>query len=299
MRVVIAGSSGLIGSALVAQLRGEHEVVRLVRRAPNASDEVTWDPDAGRLDAAALAGADVIVNLTGANAGSRPLTAARKRVVVRSRLGPTALIARTLAAHRDTPRVWLQASAIGAYGDRGDEVLTEASPCGTGTFFSELVRYWEAATTPAEEAGVRVVHLRTGVVLSPEGGALGRLLPLIRAGVGGPLGSGRQYWSWITLADHVRATSHLLEADVHGPVNLTAEPARNVEVVRALAEQWHRPAKVPVPAWALRLALGDFAQEILGSVRAIPKALLATGFEHEHPDVESAAAWVRLSPAAR
>jgi uncharacterized protein (TIGR01777 family) len=293
MRVVVAGSHGLIGSALVAHLRARgDEVVRLVRGAPAAPDEATWDPDAGTLDPAVLAGADAVVDLAGVNAGSRPLTAARKRVVVSSRLRTTSLLAATLAAHPDTPRVLLQASATGAYGDRGDDELTEAEPLGD-TFFAGLVRRWEAATAPAEQAGVRVVHLRSGVVLAPHGGALGRMLPLIRLGLGGPMGSGRQYWSWITRHDEVRAIAHLLTADVRGPVNLVARPARNAEVVAALAAQWHRPTAVPVPAFALRVVLGDFSQEVLGSVRAVPAALTASGFRHDHPDVPAAAAWIK------
>lgn len=293
MRVVVAGSHGLIGSALVEHLRGEgHTTVRLVRGATAGPDEVAWDPDAGTLDPAALVGADAVVNLAGVNAGSRPLTPARKRAVVSSRLRTTSLLAATLAVHPGTPRVLLQASATGAYGDRGDEVLTESEPLGA-TFFAELVRRWEAATAPARDAGVRVVHLRSGVILSPHGGALARMLPLIRVGFGGPLGSGRQYWSWITLHDEVRAIAHLLGAEVAGPVNLVAEPARNADVVKALAAQWHRPALLPVPAVALRLVLGDFAQEVLGSVRAVPAALAASGFRHDHPDITAAAAWVR------
>jgi uncharacterized protein (TIGR01777 family) len=293
MRVVVAGSHGLIGSALVAHLREDgHEVVRLVRGAPTRADEVAWDPGAGTLDAAALAGADAVVNVTGVNAGSRPLTPARKRVVVSSRLRTTGLLAATLAARPDTPRVLLQASAIGAYGDRGDDVLTESEPLGH-TFFAELVRRWEAATAPAEDAGARVVHLRSGVVLAPQGGALGRMLPLIRLGLGGPMGSGRQFWSWITLHDEVRAITHLLAADdAHGPVNLVAQPARNAEVVAALAARYHRPARLRVPGFALRALLGDFSSEILGSVRALPAALTASGFVHDHPTIDQAADWV-------
>ena len=298
MRVVVAGSHGLIGSALVEHLRGRgDEVVRLVRGSASLPDERTWDPDRGVLDPQALAGAHAVVNVTGVNAGSRPLTPARKRAVVQSRLRTTALLARTLA-NDPSPRVLLQASGIGAYGDRGDEELTEAEPLGN-TFFAELVRRWEAATAPAAAAGVRVVHLRSGVVLAPRGGALGRLLPLIRLGLGGPLGSGRQFWSWITLHDEVRAIAHLLDAPVRGPVNLVATPARNEEVVAALARAYGRPARLRVPAFALRIALGDFSQEILGSVRAVPAALTASGFVHHHLDVETAAAWVREQSARR
>jgi len=298
VRVVIAGSHGLIGSALLPHLVDSgHEVQRLVRGAAHGPDEIPWDPDAGNLDPAALRGADAVVNLAGVNVGSRRLTAARKRQVIGSRLRTTGLISATLAADPETPRVLLQASGIGAYGDRGDDVLSESEPLGS-TFFADVVRRWEGATSAASDAGVRVVHLRSGIVLSPHGGALGRLLPLIRLGLGGPLGTGRQFWAWMTLLDEVRAITHLLTADVEGPANLVAEPARNSDVVAALAAQWHRPAVVRAPAWALRLALGDFAPEVLGSVRAVPTVLARSGFLPEHPDVTVAAAWLRaqLSP---
>ena len=293
MRIVVAGSHGLIGSALLPQLaESGHEVLRLVRHAPTGADELPWDPDTGRLDPTLLVGADAVVNLAGVNVGTRPLTPARKRLVIASRLRTTGLLSATLAANPDTPRVLLQASGIGAYGDRGDDVLTESEPLGH-TFFADVVRRWEAATSTASDAGVRVVHLRSGIVLSPQGGALGRLLPLIRLGLGGPLGSGRQFWAWITLLDEVRAITHLLTADVEGPANLVAEPARNADVVAALAAEWHRPAVVRAPAWALRLALGDFAPEVLGSVRAVPAVLAGSGFLPEHPDIGSAASWLR------
>ena len=293
MRIVVAGSHGLIGSALLPHLaESGHEVLRLVRRTPSGADELAWDPDTGRLDPTLLAGADAVVNLAGVNVGTRPLTPARKRQVIASRLRTTGLLSATLAASSETPRVLLQASGIGAYGDRGDDVLTESEPLGH-TFFADVVRRWESATSTASDAGVRVVHLRSGIVLSPRGGALGRLLPLIRLGLGGPLGSGRQFWAWITLLDEVRAITHLLTADVEGPANLVAEPARNADVVAALAAEWHRPAVVRAPARALRLALGDFAPEVLGSVRAVPAALAASGFLPEHPDIGSAASWLR------
>lgn len=293
MRIVVAGSHGLIGGALLPHLADAgHEVLRLVRGSASGSGELAWDPDAGRLDPASLRGADAVINLAGVNVGSRPLTAARKRQVIGSRLRTTGLISTTLAAHPDTPRILLQASGIGAYGDRGDDLLTESEPLGH-TFFADVVRRWEGATQVASAAGVRVVHLRSGIVLAPHGGALGRLLPLIRAGLGGPLGSGRQFWAWITLLDEVRAITHLLTADVEGPVNLVAEPARNADIVAALAAQWHRPAVVRAPAWALRLLLGDFAPEVLGSVRALPTVLAGSGFLPEHPDIGAASSWLR------
>lgn len=290
MVVVVAGSSGLIGTALVRRLHAEgHDVRRLVRRPARAPGEHTWDPATGALDPAALAGADAVVNLAGAGVGDRRLTAARKRVVLESRTRSTALIASTAAALDDPPRVLLQGSATGAYGERGDAVVTEADPYGD-TFLAGVVRRWEDAAAPAvEHPGIRVAFLRTGIVLAPRGGALGRLLPLVRLGLGGPLGSGRQYWSWSTLEDEVRAVLHLLDAPVHGPVNLVAEPATQLEVVRALAERLHRPAALPAPGWAVRLGLGTFAEEILGSVRAVPEVLRAAGFVHRHPAIADAA----------
>lgn len=292
MHVVVAGSSGFIGSALVPELRAHGHTVRtLVRRAPQRPDEIRWDPAAGRLDARDLAGVDAVVDLAGVNAGSRLLTAARKREVVASRVDSTGLLARTLASLDDGPRALLQASGIGAYGDRGDDVLDEREPLGR-TFFADVVRQWEAAAAPAADAGVRVVLLRTGIVLGPSGGALGRLLPLIRLGVGGRLGSGQQFWPWLTLVDEVRAIEHLLTTPVSGPVNLVTRADRNADVVRALAAAHHRPAVVPVPAWALRTVLRDFSSEVLGSIRAEPAVLTATGFRPVHPDLAAAAAWV-------
>ncbi|GIG27449.1 TIGR01777 family oxidoreductase [Cellulomonas marina] len=292
MRVVVAGSHGLIGGDLVALLRREgHRVQVLVRRPASGPDEVSWDPTAGRLDARDLVGADAVVCLSGAGVADRYLTPARKRVVVSSRVDTAGLVARTLAGMDDGPRVLLQASGIGAYGERGDDLLDEHEPLGS-TFFADVVRQWEAASAPAVAAGVRVAFLRTGIVLSPRGGALGRLLPLLRLGVGGPLGSGRQWWSWITLVDEVRAIAHLLEADVSGPVNLVTQATRNEDLTRALARALHRPAVVRAPAVALRLALGDFAPEVLGSIRADPAALRASGFVPAHADPAAAAAWL-------
>ncbi|VTR78022.1 TIGR01777 family oxidoreductase [Cellulomonas hominis] len=291
MVVVVAGSSGLIGTALVERLRAEgHTVRRLVRRAPRGTDEVRWDPDAGVLPPEALAGADAVVNLAGAGVGDKRLTDARKRVVIESRTRSTGLIASAIADMDRPPRVLLQGSATGAYGERGEDLVTEAEPYGE-TFLSGVVRAWEAAAAPAvARPGVRVAFLRSGIVLAPRGGALGKLLPLIRLGVGGPLGTGRQYWSWISLEDEVRAILHLLDAPVSGPVNLVAQPARHGDIVRAIAAELHRPALVRVPGWALKIAIGQFSEEILGSLRATPTALAAAGFVHLHPTPEAAAA---------
>lgn len=299
MVVVLAGSSGLIGTALAERLRAEgHTVRRLVRRPARDAEEHTWDPDAGLLDPAALAGADAVVNLAGAGVGDQRLTAARKRVVLSSRVNTTGLIARTIAAMDAPPRVLLQGSATGAYGYRGDAVVTEADPYGD-SYLAGVVRQWEGAAAPAvAREGVRVAFLRTGIVLARSGGAAGRLLPLIRLGLGGPLGSGRQYWSWISLEDEVRAILHLLDAPVSGPVNLVAEPATEIEIVRALAEAVHRPALLPVPGFALKVVLGQFSDEILGSLRVVPEALAASGFVHQHPTPDLAARALLRRPRA-
>lgn len=290
MDIVVAGSHGLIGSELLERLRAEgHRVRRLVRRPPQTAHEREWDPDRGILDPAALEGADAIVNLAGAGIGARRWTAAYKRVLLTSRTRTTDLLARTTAGLDSPVPVLVQGSAIGYYGDRGAQLLTETSSSGDG-FLARLVREWEAATRPAEEAGVRVVHARTGIVLTPEGGALGRLLPFLRLGVGGPLGRGTQFWSWITLRDEVAALCHLLTAPVHGPVNLCApEAATNADVTRALARALRRPSLVHVPSVALKVVLGELATDILGSQRARPTVLEASGFRFSDTDLDAAA----------
>jgi uncharacterized protein (TIGR01777 family) len=292
VRIVAAGASGLIGTPLVRWWRAAgHEVVRLVRREPTAPGEVRWDPAAGVLDPAALAGVDAAVNLAGAGVGDRRWSESYRRTIVESRTRSTALLARTLAGLARPPAVLLQGSATGYYGDRGEEVLTESAAAGE-EFLARTCVAWEAAAAPARAAGVRVVALRTGLVMAPSGGAFGALLPLLRAGAGGPLGSGREWWSWITLEDQLRAIDHLLRSDVSGPVNLVAPaPERNRDLVRALARALHRPALLPVPALALRAAVGDFAEEILASRRVEPRALLDDGFVFSHPDAAGAARW--------
>jgi hypothetical protein len=299
VRVVVAGASGLLGSALVAHLtRRGHDVRRLVRRAAEAPDEIAWSAE-GELDPAALRGVDAVVNLGGAGLGDRRWTASYRSTILRSRTAPTGVLARALADMADLndgPRVFLQASAVGFYGDRGDEVLTEGSTPGEG-FLAGVVQAWEAATAPAQEAGVRVAHLRSGIVMARHGGSFGRLLPLLRLGVGGPLGNGRNVWPWITLVDHARAIEHLLTADVSGPVNLTGpEPAPQREIIREIARALHRPAVVRVPRFALRLVLGAFADDVLSSQHALPQVLMDSGFEHVHADLPQAAAWVTGRP---
>lgn len=292
MDVVVAGSHGLIGSALLPLLQAQgHRVRRLVRGPAAGPAEISWDPDAGRLDASDLVGADAVIDLAGAGVADRPLTQARKRVVLLSRTRTAGLLATTLASRDDGPRTLLQASGIGAYGDQGDAVLDETASLGS-TYFAGVVRQWEAATAPAADAGIRVVHLRTGIVLAPHGGALAPILPLVRVGLAGPLGTGRQYWSWISLQDEVRAIAHLLETPVHGPVNMVTSASMSGAIIAALARALHRPAFVRAPAWAIRLVLGDFAPELLGSIRAVPRVLDESGFVPRHPDLESAVAYV-------
>ena len=302
MQIVIAGSQGLIGTALLDHLAREgHQTRRLVRREPTSSREIGWDPAAGRLDPEDLRGVDAVVNLGGIGLGDRRWTPRFRQAILQSRTAPTALIARTLAelaGSPDAPAILLQGSAVGYYGDRGDEILTEASTPGVG-FLPDVVRAWEASTATAEQAGVRVAHLRTGIVMSRSGGSFGRLLPLLRLGVGGPLGSGRNVWSWITLTDQVRAIEHLLTADVRGPVNLTSPaPARQADVIAAVARELHRPSVLRVPRIALRVAVGDFADDILSSQHALPTVLAASGFQHQHPDLPTAAAWLTGSTTA-
>ena len=290
--VVLAGASGLIGRPLVHYLRRRGAQVRLlVRRSASNVDEISWDPAEGRLDPTALDGVDAVVNLGGANLGAKRWTESFKAEILRSRVQGTSLLATTAARCESPPRRFLQASAIGLYGDRGDEILDESSPGGSG-FLADVVRRWEAAADPAREAGIGVASLRSGLVLTTTGGAAGRLLPLFRLGVGGRLGSGRQWWSWISLVDETRAILHLLDSSVTGPVNLTAEPARNSEVTRALGAALHRPTVLPVPAFALRAALGEFSGDVLGSLRVVPSVLRAEGFTFRHPTIQDAAAWL-------
>ena len=297
MRVVVTGAGGFLGTALVAQLREQgHGVRRLVRRAPAAADEVSWDPAGGEVDLDALAGTEAVVHLAGAGVGDRRWTPAYKQQIRDSRLLGTRTLVAALTRLDPAPRVLVSASAIGFYGPRGEEELTETSEGGTG-FLADVVREWEAETQPAELAGIRVSTIRTGLVLAPRGGALARLLPLVRLGLGGPLGTGRQWWSWITLPDELAAIAFLLDHDLPGPVNLVAPAAaRQYTVVRALARQLHRPAPLPAPGFALRLALGEFAGEILSGQRVLPQRLTEAGFTFRHPELAGAAHWVAQGP---
>lgn len=290
--VLVAGASGLIGSRLVAELTDlGFGVRRLVRRAPTAPDEVAWSPQDLDLPADALEGVTAVIVLSGAGIGDRRWTARYRRELVSSRVFPVRLVASTMVEIGSTARL-LTGSAVGFYGDRGDEVLTERSPVGAG-FLARLCQEWEAAADPAKSAGIAVAHVRTGIVLDPVGGALAKLLPLLRLGLAGPMGSGRQWWPWITLEDEVRALVHLVTSSVTGPVNLVApEPERNADLIAALASEMNRPAKLPVPGFALRAAIGGFGGELLASQRVLPEVLLGDGFEFAAPTIADAAAHI-------
>ncbi|HEU5308581.1 MAG TPA: TIGR01777 family oxidoreductase [Acidimicrobiia bacterium] len=302
MDVLVTGAHGLIGTALLPCLRADgHRVVRLVRDQPEGSDDVRWDPAAGTIDAAGLEGIDAVVHLAGAGIGDKKWTAARKQLIVDSRTEGTGLLARTLAGLDRPPRVLLSGSAVGYYGDGGAAELTEASPPGDD-FPARVCVAWEAATAPAEEAGIRVVHLRTGIVLAAHGGALHRMLLPFRLGLGGRIGSGEQYLSWITLDDHVGAMRHLLATDsVGGAVNLTApNPVTNAEFTRALGSSLHRPTALPTPLLPLKAVYGAELVErllVIGQ-RVLPRALEASGYEFAHREIDDALRAVLAAPAA-
>ena len=292
MKIAITGASGLIGRPLVLLLRQQgHDVVRLVRgdRPQLAADELPWDPTQHRLDPHHLADVDAVIHLAGAGVADHRWTTAYKKQVLDSRVQGTTTVALALAAVAGPPRVLLSASGIGCYGNTGDRLIDEKSPLGQG-FLADVCRAWEGATRPAEQAGVRVAHLRTGIVLSAGGGALGKQLPIFKAGLGAPLGNGRQWLSWISLHDELAAISHLLTAEVHGPVNLVAPaPVTNREFTKALGKALRRPTlPVPIPGFVLRAAVGEFVGELLGGQRLVPKALQDSGFAFTHATLESA-----------
>lgn len=290
MRIAVTGSTGLIGTALVRSLRTDgHEVVRLVRRVPRAADEVRWDPRMQRVDAVGLRGCEAVVNLAGAGVGDRRWTDAYKKEIRDSRVLGTAAVAEAIASLDEPPRVLVSGSAVGYYGDTGNRAVDESSPPGYG-FLSTVCIEWEAATAGAQEAGIRTVFARTGLVVARGGGVWGRLFPLFRAGLGGRLGDGRQYWSFIALHDHVAALRHLIDTEtLEGPVNLTApQPVTNREVTAAMGRVLRRPTPLPVPAAALRLALGEMAGDVLGSQRVLPKRLSESGFSFAFPTVDQA-----------
>jgi uncharacterized protein len=298
-RVAVTGSSGMIGTALAASLVADgHQVVRLVRRRPaneagsaTAVTESSWDPDSadGSLDRSALDGIDAVVHLASAGIADQRWTAERKAKIRRSRVQGTRALACGLAGLGRPPAVLLSGSAIGWYGDTGTREVDESAPVGSG-FLAGLVSDWEAAARPASAAGIRVACLRTGIVLSPSGGTLAKMLPPFRRGLGVKLGTGAQYMSWISLADHIGAVRFLLgRADISGPVNLTApNPVTNAEFTQALARALHRPAVLRAPVPALRLALGAVADEILVSARVLPRRLLDSEYEFRHTELAAA-----------
>ena len=288
MRIVIGGSSGLIGTELVDSLRKDgHEVLRLVRRKPAAASEIHWNPATGELDISQLADVDVIINLAGAGVGDSRWTDKYKALILSSRVDSTSLLAKAAAELR--PEVFIAGSAIGWYGDTADRQVDETSPAGSG-FLADVVVAWEKATEPAKAAGIRVVNIRTGLVAAKNGGAWSRLLPIFKLGAGGKLGSCKQYWSFISMRDEIAAIKFVMSnSKIIGPVNLTApEPATNAEVTKAMSKVFSRPALLPVPAFALKSILGEFSQEVLGSARVIPRVLLDAGFNFQDPNIESA-----------
>jgi len=294
MRVLISGASGLVGSEVARQLVATgHEPIKLVRRPISGPDEVEWNPAAGVLPADLMDNIDAVVNMAGATTGKIPWTKKYKQEIVASRIDSTRTLVKAMAAAKNPPKVFVSGSASGFYGDSGDKVLTESEPKGSG-FLSDLANQWEQEALKAP-SGVRVVLARTTMVMSRQLGALGRLLPLIKLGVGGPLGSGKQWWAWISQVDEAAAIIHLINTpSASGAFNLTApQPATCKDIVVALAKELKRPAIVPVPAFALKMILGEAATELLlCSQNMSAEKLLATGFKFQHPTLRSAAAWV-------
>jgi uncharacterized protein (TIGR01777 family) len=292
VKVAITGSSGMIGSALVTALHDAgHSTVRVVRgRGGAARDAVVWDPKADTIDAAGLEGVDGVVHLAGAGIADHRWTDAYKHELLGSRVLGTGLIARTIASLEQPPTVLVSASGIDWYGDRGDDVVDETAGPGEG-FLADLCRQWEAAADPARAAGIRVVHTRSGIVLSPDGGALKKQLPLFKLGLGGRFGSGRQWVSWMAIDDEVAAMMHLLTADVAGPVNLTSpHPVTNAEFTKTLGAVLHRPTVLPIPSLGPKLLVGSELAHVLlyESKRVVPRVLEASGFQFRHPTLDGA-----------
>src|ERR671916_1670384 len=290
MKVLISGATGLIGSALISELEsGGHQTTRLTR-SPASSGDIGWDPSSGTIDASRLEGHDAVVHLAGESIGEGRWTPEKKRRILESRREGTRLLAETIAGLPEPPEVLISASAVGYYGDRGDELLREESEPGSD-FLAEVCRAWEAAADPAREAGIRVVHPRNGIVLSTEGGALARTLPIFRLGGGGRIGSGRQWWSWVAIDDVAGAYVHALTEDsLEGPLNLgSPNPLTNAEYTRVLGRVLNRPTVFPLPAPVARLALGEVADALLlASQRMEPARLEETGYEFRYPELEEA-----------
>jgi uncharacterized protein (TIGR01777 family) len=284
-RIAVTGASGLIGNSLVGYLKSQgHTVQRLVRRPAVSSEEITWDPIAGTVDMEALAGVDAVIHLAGAGVSDKRWTKKYKSEILNSRLLGTTTIAKAVAIVK--PQVFISASAIGWYGESGNRAVIESDRVGDD-FLAAVCREWESAADLAGD--VRTVKLRTGLVLDPTGGALGKMLPIFRFGLGGKLSNGKQWWSWITLHDQIRAIAFLLENKVSGPVNLTSpNPVTNSEFTAGLARAMHRPALFPVPAIALKLVLGGFSAEVLGSKKVMPHVLTEAGFTFDYPHISSA-----------
>jgi uncharacterized protein (TIGR01777 family) len=291
MWIAITGASGLVGSALAEALTADgHRVTRLVRRAPRGADELRWDPRGSGAELPALSGVEAVVHLAGVGVGEQRWTPAYKAEIRDSRVIGTTTLATALADLDKPPSVLVSASGTGFYGDTGDAEVDESTPLGDD-FLALLCRDWEAATQPAQEAGIRVAHIRTGLVAAAKGGAFGRrILPLFKLGLGGRLGTGRQYWCLISLRDEVAAIRHLIETETaQGPFNLVCpEPATNRDVTAALGKALHRPTVLPAPAWALRLVVGEFAEiGVLAGQRAMPRRLLESGFAFADPTIEA------------
>ncbi|MGA1158527.1 MAG: TIGR01777 family oxidoreductase [Candidatus Nanopelagicaceae bacterium] len=284
-RIAITGATGMIGSALVGHLKSEgHTVQKLVRRNTVSSDEVSWDPKRGEIDLDSLKGVDAVIHLAGANVGDKRWSKSYRAEILNSRLLGTTTIANAVSQLK--PSVFISASAIGWYGETGNRAVTESDRSGDD-FLAAVCKEWEAAADIAKD--VRTVKLRTGLVLEPNSGALGKMLPLFRLGLGGKLGSGRQWWSWITLHDQIRAICFLLENELSGAINLTSpNPATNQEFTSALARALRRPALFPVPSIALKLVLGGFSTEVLGSKRVLPQKLTEAGFQFDFPHLAPA-----------
>lgn len=292
MRILITGSSGLIGSALIPRLAAEgHQVIRLVHgRKPDGNDVAVWDPNTGKIETSALKQVDAAINLAGENIAGSRWTEERKKRIRESRVRGTQLLSESLAQLPEPPRVLVSASAVGFYGSRGDEILTEESPPGSG-FLTEVCREWEAATEPARQKDIRVVNLRIGMVLSGKGGALAVMLPTFKAGAGGRIGNGLQFMSWIVIDDLTLAIADAIDNEsLSGPVNATSpKPVRNVEFTKALGKVLGRPTIVPVPEFGIRLLFGEMADELLlASQRVEPARLQAAGFEFQYPEIEAA-----------
>jgi uncharacterized protein (TIGR01777 family) len=291
MKILVSGGTGLVGRALVnALVKEKNEVVLLTRSASVSTPKILWDPQREQVDASRLEGFDAVVHLAGENIASHRWTPAVKGRIMESRSQGTAFLAKTLTGLAHPPKVLISASAIGIYGDRGEERLTDESPAGTG-FLAEVCRVWESASAPVSAKGIRVAHLRLGVVLSPEGGALKKMILPFQLGLGGKIGSGQQWWSWVSLRDVVGAIQHVLQTDtLSGPVNVTApSPVTNQEFTQTLGRVLRRPTLFPLPAFMAKLVLGEMANPLLlASARVEPKKLLESGYVFRHPTLVNA-----------